>query len=285
MKNRATFQGITLSLPYLIFASIFVVFPLVFSAYLVLHRWDGMSSPIFVGFKNLARLIRDELFYRSIFNTLIFLLINVPFQIAFALLFAVLLNSVRTFRGILRAIYFAPVVVSGVVVTIIWQQLYSYDYGVLNTLLSSLGLHRIPWLTSPSLAMPSIAVMATWKNVGLFTVLFLVGLQEVPQELYEASVIDGANAWKRFFKITLPILGPTMVLVVILSTINGFSLFVEPYIMTGGGPMNSTMSTLLYIYNQAFYFGHFGYAAALGLFYAVVIFAVVVLQRKVLKEE
>ncbi|MGC8654783.1 MAG: carbohydrate ABC transporter permease, partial [Candidatus Kryptoniota bacterium] len=164
-------------------------------------------------------------------------------------------------------------------------QMYGYDNGVLNTILSGVGIGKVPWLTSPAVAMPSIAIMATWKNVGLYTVLFLVGLQDVPFELHEAAIIDGANSWKRFYRITLPLLTPTMVLVVILSTINGFSLFVEPYVMTGGGPMNSTMSTLLYIYNQAFYFGHFGYAAALGLFYAAIIFIVVVIQRKVLKEE
>lgn len=285
MKNRATIQGLGLSLPYLIFASGFVIFPLAFSIYLVFQRWDGMSEAVFVGLKNLNRLIQDDLFYRSILNTLTFLIINVPLQICLALLFAVLLNSIRFLSGLFRAIYFAPVVVSGVVVTILWQQLYAYDNGVLNSILSGIGIARVPWLTSPAVAMPSIAIMATWKNVGLYTALFMVGLQDVPLELHEAAVIDGANAWKRFYRITLPLLTPTMVLVVILSTINGFSLFVEPYVMTGGGPMNSTMSTLLYIYNQAFYFGHFGYAAALGLFYAAIIFAVVALQRKVLKEE
>jgi len=285
MRNRATIQGLGLSLPYLIFASGFVLFPLVFSVYLIFQRWDGMSAAVYVGLKNISRLFQDDLFYQSVLNTIIFLLMNVPLQIIFALFFAVLLNSIRFLSGLFRAIYFAPVVVSGVVVTIIWQQLYGYDNGVLNSLLSGIGIARVPWLTSPTIAMPSIAIMATWKNVGLYTALFMVGLQDVPIDLHEAAIIDGANAWKRFYRITIPLLTPTMVLVVILSTINGFSLFVEPYVMTGGGPMNSTMSTLLYIYNQAFYFGHFGYAAALGLFYAAIIFIVVIIQRRVLKEE
>ena len=128
--------------------------------------------------------------------------------------------------------------------------------------------------------MPSIAIMATWKNIGLYIVLFLVGLQGIPRYLYEAAEIDGARPIQQFFHITLPALNSTMVLVVILSTIGGFSLFIEPFVMTGGGPMNSTLSAMLYIYNQAFYFGHMGYAATLGIFFAFLILIVVLIQKK-----
>jgi len=280
---RARSHGWLLSSPYLVYAAVFVVFPLAFSLYLVFHRWDGMAAPVFVGLGNLARLVQDPLFYRSILNTLEFLVIHIPLQIVFALLFAVALNSITWLRGLFRAVYFMPVVVSGVVVTILWQQLYSYDNGVLNTILTHLGLGRVPWVTSPALAMPSIALMATWKNVGLYTVMFLVGLQDIPAEMHEAARIDGATAVKRFLRITVPLLRPTMTLVVVLSTINGFSLFVEPYVMTGGGPLNSTLSTVLYIYNQGFYFGHLGYGAALGFVFALIILVVVLIQRKALE--
>lgn len=147
-------------------------------------------------------------------------------------------------------------------------------------MIRALGGEPVPWLVSPALAMPSIALMATWKNVGLYIVLFLAGLQHIPKHLYEAAELDGANAWQRWWHVTLPMLNPTMVTVVVLSTIGGFSLFIEPYILTGGGPLNATLSAVLYIYNQAFYFNHMGYAAALGFCFAIVIFIVVLLQRR-----
>jgi ABC-type sugar transport system permease subunit len=127
--------------------------------------------------------------------------------------------------------------------------------------------------------------MATWKNVGIYIVLFLAGLQGIPKELYEAARIDGATPFRQFLHITLPMLNPTVIIIVVLSTIGGFSLFIEPYVLTGGGPMQSTLSGMLYIYNQAFYFGHMGYAATLGFVYAAVMFAVVMVQRKVIERD
>ncbi|HEY9165521.1 MAG TPA: sugar ABC transporter permease [Candidatus Kryptonia bacterium] len=277
--------GFALSAPYLIYALMFVIFPLLFSVFLIFHRWDGMSAPTWIGLKNLVRLVNDSLFYRSLLNTLQFLLIHIPLQIFFALLFAVALNSVKLLRGFFRAVYFMPVVVSGVVVTIVWLQLYSYDNGILNGILTSIHLPRVPWLTSTTFAMPSIAVMATWKNVGLYTIMFLAGLQGIPDEFYEAATMDGASQYRKFVSITIPLLAPTMTLVVVLSTINGFSLFVEPFVMTGGGPLNATLSSVLYVYNQAFSFGHLGYAAALGFVFALVILLSILIQRKFLGAE
>jgi len=143
----------------------------------------------------------------------------------------------------------------------------------------------VPCNNSPEWAMPSIAIMATWKHEGLYIILFLVGLQGIPQYLYEAAEMDGAKSYQRFFHITIPSLNNTMLLVIILSTIGGFSLFIEPFVMTGGGPMNSTLSAMLYIYNQAFYFGHMGYAATLGFFFAFVILIVILIQKKVVERE
>ena len=133
--------------------------------------------------------------------------------------------------------------------------------------------------------MPSVALMATWKNVGIYIVLFLVGLQNIPRELYESASLDGATGLRQFFRITVPMLNPTIVVVIVLSTIGGFSLFIEPYVLTGGGPMQSTLSAVLYIYNQAFYFGHMGYAATLGFVFALIILCVVLLQRRVVETE
>ena len=284
-SRRSDRNGYLFSLPYVIFFLAFVAYPLVFSLVLMFHRWNLVSPMQWIGLKNFDRLFVDPLFYTSLVNTLTFLLIHIPLQVIVALGFALLLNEKITGRGLFRGIYFLPVVVSGVAVTILWQQIFSFDYGVLNTLLGTLGIGPVPWLVDVHLAMPSIALMATWKNVGIYIVLFLAGLQGIPHELYEASSIDGARPLRQFFSITLPMLNPTIMVIVVLSTIGGFSLFIEPYILTGGGPMESTLSGMLYIYNQAFYFGHMGYATTLGFIYAIVIFIVVMIQRRVIEQD
>ncbi len=276
--------GYLMSAPYMLYFLLFIAFPLVFSFILIFHKWDIITPMEWVGLGNFARLFQDIKFFRAILNTVIFLLIHIPLQIAIALFLAVFLNQKILMRGFFRALYFLPVIVSGVVITILWRQLYAYETGLLNLLLNQLGLDKIPWINSPDWAMPSIAIMATWKNVGLYIVLFLVGLQGIPRYLYEAAEIDGASKTQQFFHITLPSLNSTMVLVVILSTIGGFSLFIEPFVMTGGGPMNRTLSAMLYIYNQAFYFGHMGYAAALGFFFAFIVLLVVLFQKKAVEK-
>ncbi len=284
-RTRSNRSGYWLSLPYVVFFCAFVAYPLIFSLVLVFNRWNIVTPMEWIGLKNFTRLIGDQLFYTSLLNTLTFLVIHIPLQIVVALGFSLLLHSQIRGRGFFRAVYFLPVVVSGVAVTIIWQQLYSYDFGVLNTILRSLGIGPVPWLIDSSVAMPSIAIMATWKNVGIYIVLFLVGLQNIPKDLYEAADMDGATRVQQFLHVTLPMLNPTFVVVLVLSTIGGFSLFIEPYVLTGGGPMQSTLSGMLYIYNQAFYFGHMGYAATLGFIYAMVILLVVLLQRRVVEAE
>lgn len=277
--------GYLLSVPYIIHLMLFFIYPVIFSAILIFNRWDIVTPMEFVGFKNIKRILLDEVFLQSLINTGVFLFLHIPLQIVVALLFAVLLNEKIKARGFFRTLYFLPVVVSGVVVTILFQQLFSYDDGLINQLLQTINLPQVPWLVSSKWAMPTIALMATWKNVGLYVILFMAGLQSIPEQLYEAAMLDGSNAWKRFYHITLPMLNPTMVTVIVLSVIGGFSLFIEPYVMTGGGPMNSTLSAVLYIYNQAFNFGHMGYAATLGLFFAAIIFTVVSLQRKFVETE
>jgi len=276
-------NGYLFMLPYIIFFCLFIAYPLIFSFVLIFHRWNIVTPMEWIALRNFFRMFQDPLFARAIINTLVFLVLHIPLQIVIALIFAVLLNSAIKFRGLFRSVYFFPVVVSGVVVTILWAQLYNYESGLFNHILTTIGLPAVPWLVDPGFAMPSIAIMATWKNVGLYIVLFLVGLQTIPAYLYEAARIDGASGKDQFLNITLPMLNPTIVVIFILSTIGGFSLFIEPYIMTGGGPMNSTLSAMLYIYNQAFSFNHMGYAAALGFVFALIILSVVMLQRKVLE--
>lgn len=277
--------GYLMSLPYVTYFCLFVAFPLAFSFLLVFHKWNVITPMEWVGLRNFERLFHDVQFLKAIRNTLVFLAIHIPLQIIMALFFAIQLNKKIRFRGFFRALFFLPVIVSGVVITILWEQLYAYETGLLNLIITRLGFARIPWINSPEWAMPSIAIMATWKNVGLYIILFLVGLQGIPTYLYEAAEIDGARPVQQFFYITIPALNSTMILVIILSTIGGFSLFIEPFVMTGGGPMNSTLSAMLYIYNQAFYFGHMGYAATLGFFFAVIILIVILIQKKVVERD
>ncbi|OGU52022.1 MAG: sugar ABC transporter permease [Ignavibacteria bacterium RIFOXYB2_FULL_35_12] len=285
MINKKKILPYLLVSPYLVHFMLFVAFPVGFSIVLTFHKWNIISPMEFTGLNNYIRLFNDKTFIRSISNTLIFLVIHIPLQIIVALFLAEILNQKIKLRGAFRGAFFLPVIVSGVVVTILWQQLYGYDTGLLNRLLTGIGIGKIGWLTDPNIAMASIAVMATWKNVGLYIVLFLVGLQTVPTQYYEAADLEGANHLQKFFRITLPMINPTIFMVVILSTIGGFSLFIEPYIMTGGGPLNSTMSAVLYIYKQGFFYYHMGYAATLGLFFAFIILAVVMIQKKFIEKD
>ncbi|MCK5077006.1 MAG: sugar ABC transporter permease [Calditrichia bacterium] len=284
MKKKY-FTPYIMILPYILHFFVFVAFPVIFSFVLMFHHWNIIGPMEFVGLKNFNHLFHDVYFVKSLINTLVFLIIHIPLQIIIALSLAEMLNQKIRFMGLYRAAYFLPVIISGVVVTIVWQQLYGFDTGLFNRLLISIGLDKVKWLVDPKIAMPSIAIMATWKNVGLYVILFLVGLQSVPKHYYEAAEIDGANYWQKFRYITIPAINPTIFLVVILSTIGGFSLFIEPYIMTGGGPLNSTLSTVFYIYKQGFFYYHMGYAATLGFALAAIIMLVVVLQRKLIEKD
>ena len=282
-KNNKLIPYLLVS-PYVIHFLVFVAFPVVFSLYLTFNKWNIISPMEFIGLKNFSRLFQDQLFFKSIFNTLKFLVIHIPLQIIVALFLAEILNQKVKFRAFFRAAFFLPVVVSGVVVSMLWQQLFGFDAGILNRILVSVGLGKVGWLVDPNMAMISIAIMATWKNVGLYVILFLVGLQTVPPQYYEAADLEGASHWQKFWHITLPMINPTIFMVVILSTIGGFSLFIEPYIMTAGGPLNSTMSAVLYIYKQAFTNYHMGYSATLGFMFAILILAVVVIQKKFIEK-
>ena len=271
--------------PYLVYVIVFVLFPVLFCFFLTFHKWNIIAPMHFIGTDNYSRLIHDRLFWKAIGNTLKFLMLHIPLQLIVSLFLAELLNQKIRAISFFRASFFMPVIVSGVVITILWQQLFGYDAGMINRVLTSIGMHKTGWLVNPDIAIYSIAIMATWKNVGLYVILFLVGLQTVPTQYYEAAKLEGANRWQQFYHITLPMINPTIFMVVILSTIGGFSLFIEPYIMTGGGPLNQTLSAVLYIYKQAFQYYNMGYSATLGFFYALMIMTVVILQKKFIEKE
>ena len=268
--------------PYAAFLLIFAVYPIVFALVLVFLQWDLVTTPTFAGTDNIRLLIHDGRFWRAVANTLVFLSIHVPLQIITALALALALNRQLAGRSFWRAAFFLPVVISGAVVAILWSNLYATDVGLINHLLVKIGISPVPWLTDPRTAMPAIAVMVTWKNVGFYVIIYLAGLQYIPRSCQEAIEIEGATAWQRFRYLTLPSLLQQTILVVTLSTINGFQLFIEPYVMTGGGPLRRTYSVVLYLYNNAFAYQKMGYAATIGVALALIIGVVVLVQRRVI---
>ena len=275
-------SGSLMAAPYAVFLLAFAAYPIVFALVLVFLHWDLVTAPSFAGLDNLRLLINDGRFWRAVGNTFVFLSIHVPLQIVTALGLALALNRKLAGRGFWRAAFFLPVVISGAVVAILWSNLYATDVGLINKLLVKIGLTPVSWLTDPNTAMPAIAVMVTWKNVGFYVIIYLAGLQYIPKSCQEAIEIEGASAWQRFRYLTLPSLLPQTILVVTLSTINGFQLFIEPYVMTGGGPLRRTYSVVLYLYTNAFAYQKMGYAATIGVALALIIGAVVFIQRRVI---
>lgn len=271
-----------LSGSYALFLLAFAAYPIAFALALVFMRWDLVTTPSFAGADNIRLLAGDLRFWQAVGNTFVFLAIHLPLQIAVALTLALALNRPMRFRAFWRAAFFLPVVISGAVVAILWSALYATDVGLINALLAKVGVDPVPWLTDPNLAMPAIAVMVTWKNVGFYVIIYLAGLQYIPRSCQEAIELDGASAWQRFWNLTLPMLLPQTILVVTLSTINGFQLFIEPYVMTGGGPLRRTFSVVLYMYTNAFSYQKMGYAATIGVALAVIIGTVVAVQRRVI---
>ena len=275
-------SGSLMAAPYAAFLLVFAAYPILFALVLVFLKWDLVTTPVFAGADNMRMLATDTRFWRAVANTFVFLSIHLPLQVASALMLALALNRPLAFRSFWRAAFFLPVVISGAVVAILWSNLYATDVGLINGVLVRIGLSPVPWLTNPSTAMPAIAAMVTWKNVGFYVIIYLAGLQYIPRSCKEAIEIEGATTWQRFRYLTLPLLLPQTILVVTLSTINGFQLFIEPYVMTGGGPLRRTYSIVLYLYTNAFAYQKMGYAATIGVALALIIGSVVFIQRRVI---
>ena len=238
----------------------------------------------FVGFKNYAQLLSDPLFWKAFRNTLEFLLIGGPLSIGVSLTAALMIQSkLVRWKGFYRTAYFTPVVTTLVAVAVIWRFIYHPRFGLLNYLLSFAGIGGIDWLGDQHWAMPAIILMAVWKNFGYNMVIFIAGLQNIPAELYEAASIDGAGHLQQLRTITVPLLAPTTVYISILTMIGYFQLISEPYVMTQGGPLNSTLSIVLLMYQQGFRWWNMGYSAALAFVLFAFIMAGSFLQSRVQK--
>ena len=219
----------------------------------------------FVGFGNYLGLMQNPLFWQALGNTFYFVLVGVPLSIALSLGAALLLHSrLGFFKPFFRTAYFAPVVTTVVAVAVVWRYLFHTRYGLVNWALSGLGIEPVDWLGDPDWAMPTIILFAVWKNFGYNMIIFLAGLQAIPEDLYEAARIDGASRWRQFLHVTLPMLGPVMLMVAILTLSGYFQLFAEPYVMTQGGPLQSTVSVLYLMYEEGFKWWNLGNASAVA---------------------
>jgi multiple sugar transport system permease protein len=236
----------------------------------------------FIGFENYARLLGEPLFWKALGNTLYFVALGVPLSIGASLGAALLVNSrLARFRAFFRTVYFAPVVTTLVAVAVVWRYIFHTRYGFLNYALSGVGIGPIDWMGDPHWAMPAIVILAVWKNFGYNMIILLAALQNIPEDLYEAARIDGASSWQVFRHITLPGLGPVLLLVSILTMTGYFQLFAEPYVMTEGGPLQSTLSVLYFMYEEGFKWWSLGRASAVAFLLFVLMFAVTVVQLRI----
>lgn len=246
-----------------------------------LYALASMSNLRFVGLNNYVELMHTPLFWQALGNTLFFVVAGVPLSIGASLCAALLLNSkLAWFKPLFRTAFFAPVVTSMVAVAVIWRYLYHTRYGFINYALDSIGFTPVDWLGDPRTSMPAIIFFAVWKNFGYNMIIFIAGLQSIPAELYEAAELDGAGTFSLLRHITLPALAPTMFMVSILTMAGYFQLFAEPYVMTQGGPLQSTVSVLYMMYEQGFKWWNLGTATAVAFVLFVLMFAVTLLQMK-----
>ncbi|WP_204669871.1 carbohydrate ABC transporter permease [Gracilibacillus alcaliphilus] len=279
--GREAFWGYVFITPILIGFAVFMFYPLIASLYLSLTESDGINPSSFIGLENYTTLMADEEFLNSLKVTLIYVAGTVPLGAILALLVAVLLNQKIRFVNAYRTAFFIPVITSMVAVATVWKWLYNTDYGLINGMLAKMGLYEPPWLASEEWALLSIIIMSIWKGLGFNMVIYLAGLQNISVSLYEAAKIDGANGFQRLFHITIPLLRHTTLFVVIMSIINSFQVFDQVYIMTNGGPADSTSVIVFYIYQNAFLFFKQGYASAMAYILFIIIFIITFIQMKI----
>jgi multiple sugar transport system permease protein len=268
--------------PGLIHFAIFTLFAVGFAFYISFHEWNIIRpEKPFVGLENYLRLLQDTRFHRAVANTLIFM-VGVPLNLSFALAVALLLNTKVRGQAIYRTLFYLPVVTPLVVSAIIWKWVYQGDYGLLNYYLLKFGLieQKIFWLADPNLALPALIIMGIWTGTGAPMVIYLAGLQSIPEEMYDAARVDGANAWQRLLYITIPLLKPTTFFLVVTAVIATFQIFTEVYIMTNGGPLNRTTTIGYYLYTNAFRELDMGYATAMAFVLFGMIFVFTLLQWK-----
>jgi len=249
-----------------------------------IYALGDYSTVRFIWFTNYIELFNDPLFWTALRNTFYFVLVSAPLSIMVSLGAAILLNSkLIKFKAIFRLSYFIPVVTTLVAVAIVWRFIYHPKFGIMNYFLSWFNINPVDWLGDPVWAMPAIILMSVWKNFGYNMIIFLAGLQNISEELYEAAELEGASGWQKFKSITLPMLAPTTAFVSIITMIGFFQFFAEPYIMTQGGPLNSTLSIVQYMYHEGFKWWNMGYSASIAFVLFLIIIIGTLIQFKLQK--
>jgi multiple sugar transport system permease protein len=262
-QRRDFVKGLLFTSPFLLGMLLLWIGPMLYSIFLIFQEWNMMTPPEFVAWKNFSRLFNDKLMLQSLGNTAYYTFLGVPLQLTVAFALAVLLNQDIRGKAFYRTIYYMPSITPAVASAVVWLQILNQEFGVLNQVLGWFGIQPVSWLFNPVYTKPAFILMSLW-GVGPQMVIFLAGLQNVPQELMEAAQIDGANAWRRFWSVTIPIISPVVFFNLVVGIIGSFQVFTASFIMTDGGPQDSTLFMVLYIYRNAFEYFRMGYAAILA---------------------
>lgn len=283
--RKETIEGIIWSIPYLAVFAVFLVWPAVKGLYMSLHTYPNkfdLTQTEWVGLQNYVELFQDPVFYNAMEGTLLFVVISVPALVILGLVMALGVNRDVAGKRTLRAIYFSPYVLTVAVVALVWGQVYSQSYGLINYYLGFVMETPPGWLTSPDLVMAALAFMTVWWLVGFNFVIFLAARQSIPERLYEAARLDGATGWRAFKDITLPQMRNSVVFVVMVQFILQFQVFAQPYIMTQGGPSNSSDTLVYYLYRSAFSQQQFGYGAAMGYVLVAILILIAIVNFKII---
>ncbi|TWT13343.1 sugar ABC transporter permease [Planomicrobium sp. CPCC 101079] len=271
--------------PAIIVFCLFFIYPIGYMIYLSFHEWNFVSpTKEFVGAANFTYLLADRDFREVIVNSFIYTFASVFLTISISLLLALWLNRSGTIYSFMQASIFSPHIISLVSVSMLWMWIMDADYGLLNWALNLIGIESVPWLTSPDYALASLILVAVWKGIGFNTLVFIAGLQSIPKDLYEAAELDQTPPWRRFLRLTVPMLSPTLFFLTIIGLINSFQVFETINLMTAGGPINSTNTFVYYIYQNGFQFFKIGYASAAGVVLLVILSVLTVVYFKVLSK-
>jgi multiple sugar transport system permease protein len=277
LHRREALEGVLLAAPWMIGFAVFTAGPMLASVYLGLTRWDILTAPKFVGLRNYTDLTTDPLFTQSLGVTASYTAMSVPLHIVLGFALALLLDARLPGTNLFRAVYYLPSILPLVASAVLWSWILNPEFGLLNYALSFVGIRGPGWLTSPDWALPAIVLMNV-QFVGLTMVIMLAGLQRVPQELYEAAQLDGANGWQRMRHITLPMMSAVVFFAIVININASFQTFTQAYVMTNGGPSNATLFYMLYLYNKAFRQFQMGYASALAMVLFVIMVALTMIQ-------
>lgn len=280
LAAREAALGYLFILPSVVGVLLWQAGPMIYSVWLSLTDWDVLTTARFIGFANFAKMVREPLFWKSLIVTTYFTIVIVPLNLIAGFAVALLLNT--RVRGIAfyRTIYYLPTIVPQVASAILWLWLFNSDFGLINAFLNHLGLPKIYWFQDERWAMPAFWIMSVWGSVGAGMIIYLAGLQGIPQELYEAADVDGATAWKKLWHITIPQMSPIIFFNLVMGIIGTFQVFTQAYLITNGGPNNATLFYVLYLYRNAFEWFEMGYAAALAWVLFVIILLLTLLVFK-----